>query len=585
MTSNAQLILGIWDGHDAGVALVAADRILFAINEERLSRRKLEIGFPRQSIAAALEFSGMKANDIGGVAVSTTDFAKTLTRWFPSMREEYYLIRRRKKYPGPLTRFKKRIKYRLTEWPPSALTRALSRQALRRELTACGLGSVSLTLVDHHAAHAAGAALTSGFEKCLVLTIDGIGDALSGSLWSLEAGQLTPLGTLPGTASLGVFFEHVTNLMNMRELEDEGKVMALANYAYPVPDADNPMLKYFTVDGLALQARYSSLRLYKDLSRVLWRFPPEQFAYMAQRTLEVKVVELIRNALARTGHTCIAYAGGVASNVKVNMLIRELPEVEDLYVFPHMGDGGLALGAALWANQRFNGISRYDLQGALLGPDFTDSDVRDALREYPQFTLQTPPDIVETAAELIAKGEIILWCQGRMEFGPRALGARSILARPDSAAIKDALNLKLKRRVWYQPFCPTMLQEDALEILADYNGRPNPYMTCAYRVRPEHRATVQGVINVDGSCRPQILTSAGTDPYTCLLKAVKRKTGLGVLLNTSLNLHGEPLVCSPKDTLRTFEATEVGHLVAGHLLVSKDGFAPPNGIQKQKDAN
>jgi len=156
-----------------------------------------------------------------------------------------------------------------------------------------------------------------------------------------------------------------------------------------------------------------------------------------------------------------------------------------------------------------------------------------------------------------------------MEYGPRALGARSILARPDSLAIKDALNLKLKRRVWYQPFCPTMLAEDAAAMLADYDGAPNPFMTCAYRTRPEHRDKLHGVINVDGSCRPQIL-SGKDDPYTGLLKAVKRKTGLGVLLNTSLNLHGEPLVCSPRDALRTFAETDVRYMVLEGLLITKE---------------
>ena len=569
MATVNTMILGIWDGHDAGAALVQGDQIMFAINEERLSRRKLEIGFPQRSIAATLDFAGLKPADAATVAVSTSDFAKTLTRWFPAMREEYYLIRRRKKYPGALTRFKKSLKYRLTEWPPSAVTRALSRVVLRRELRRAGLPGAELVLVDHHAAHAATAAFCSGFNQCLVLTIDGIGDALSGSIWSFKNGQLHPVATLPGRASFGIFFEHVTNLLNMRELEDEGKVMALANYAYPVPDHDNPMLDFFVVDDVGIRARYSSLRMYRELARVLWRFPPEQFAYMAQRTLEVRIPELIRNALIKTGQRRIAYAGGVASNVKVNMLIRELPEVDNLYVFPHMGDGGLALGAAMWANYTQFGINRYALPDALLGPSYAESDVRAALTAYPQFSTETPSDIAETAADLISRGEIIFWFQGRMEYGPRALGARSILARPDSIAIKDALNLKLKRRVWYQPFCPTMLHEDALEILEGYRGPPNPFMTCAYRTRPGKRHLIQGVINLDGSCRPQILNGEGLDPYTRLLKAVKQKTGLGVLLNTSFNLHGEPLICSPADALRTFADTEVVCMVMERQLIAK----------------
>ena len=572
--SESNLVLGIWDGHDAGAALISHNQILSAVNEERLSRRKLDIGFPSRSITECLRIVGATTGDISSVAVSTSDFAKTLTRCIPKLREEYYLLRRRKKTPGPLNRFKKLTKYRITEIPPTALTRTVSKRVVRRELRRVGISTSDIALVDHHAAHAAAAAFTSGFDECTVLTIDGIGDARSGSIWKFNQNKLTPITHLPGSSSFGIFFGHVTNLMNMRELEDEGKVMALANYAYPIPDSENPLLDFMHIDGITVKARYSSTRMYRELSRVLWRYPSEQFAYMAQRALEVWLVLLVRNALRHTGLSNLTYAGGVASNVKVNMLIREIPEVEDLYVFPHMGDGGLALGAALWANQRNTGISACDIQGSLLGPEFSEPDIREALENYPQFKIETPSDIVETTADLISRGEIIFWCQGRMEYGPRALGSRSILARPDSVAIKDALNLKLKRRVWYQPFCPTMLAEDAAEMLADYDSVPNPYMTCAYRVRSEHRDRVQGVTNVDGSCRPQILAGKADDPYTRLLKVVKRKTGLGVLLNTSLNLHGEPLVCTPTDALRTFAETDVTYLIWGDLLVSKTEREP-----------
>jgi len=577
-------VLGLWDGHDAGAALVRGGQVVFAINEERLSRRKLDIGFPRLSIQAALAFGGLAAGDIGPIAFSTSDFAKTLTRCFPSLREEYYLLRRRKKYPGPLNRFKKMTKYRITEWPSSPLTRMASRAVIRRELQRAGFQAPDIRLVDHHAAHAAAAGFSAGFRDCLVLTVDGIGDALSGSIWSFHEGRLNPIDTLPGKASFGIFFEHVTNLMNMRELEDEGKVMALANFAYPVPDKDNPMLAFFAIDGTRIRAKYSSTRMYHELARILWRFPPEQFAYMAQRTLEVKVVELVRNALRQSGLRNLAYAGGVASNVKVNMLLRELPELDGLFVFPHMGDGGLAVGAAMWANYEAHGIHAYKVENVYWGPSYTEAEIRKALGQFPELSLAPCADVVDKAAELLARDEIIMWFQGRTEFGPRSLGCRSILARPDSMDVKDALNLKLKRRVWYQPFCPTMLHEDALLCLEGYQGPPNPFMTCAYRTRREKRRHLAGVINVDGSCRPQILAESGDDPYTRLLKKFKARTGLGVLLNTSFNLHGEPIVCTPADALRTFAQTEVNHMVMEGLLVSKHAAATPLSPAQAKTA-
>ena len=573
MPVAGELILGIWDGHDSGAALVQGDEILAAINEERLTRRKLEVGFPVRSIQACLALAGKSPADVSIVAASTTDFAKTLTRVFPHLKEEYYKIRRKKIYPGPLSTLKKRLKYRITEWPPSAPTRFISRLCLRRELKKLGLGRTRLDIIDHHTAHAAAAVFCSGFSDCLGLTIDGIGDGLSGSIWSFHNNRLSRIAALDGRASFGIFFEHVTNLLNMRELEDEGKVMALSNYAYPVPDFENPMLGLISVDGLKVRMEYSTTRLYSELKRILWRFPSEQFAYMAQRVLEVRVTELIKNALQETGLTRIAYAGGVASNVKVNMLLRELPKVEQVFVFPHMGDGGLAIGAALSANYNSKGISRCRLESAYLGPGYSAAEIDLAIAgagfKPGSHQIQIAADPARETAKLLADGEILMWFQGRMEIGPRALGARSILARADLPGLKDLLNLKLKRRVWYQPFCPSMLAEDAREILDGYDGRAEPFMTSAYRTRPDKRHLVAAVINVDGSCRPQILERDSTSPFSALLARFKELTGSGVILNTSFNLHGEPVVCSPADAIRTFSETGIKTIVLGDRIVTK----------------
>lgn len=566
-------ILGIWDGHDAGAAVVQDGRILFAVNEERLSRRKLDIGFPSRSIGACADFVGVDAGSFEDVAISTTDPAKTLSRWAPRLREEYYLLRRKKKDPGLLNRWKKMAKYRITEWPPNRLSRSLSSRRIARDLAAVGVNRARVHLLDHHACHAASAAFCSGFDRALTLTIDGIGDGLSGTVYRYAGGNFERLAVLPGTSSFGIFFEHVTNLLNMRELEDEGKVMALANYAYPVPDPENPLLDLMRVDGLTVRCRYGSTRLYRELARILWRYPSEQFACMAQRTLEVRIVELVREALRRTGPGNLALAGGVASNVKVNMLIRELPGVDGLFVFPHMGDGGLAAGAALLVDREKNAAPPQALRDAFLGPEFDAASMR-AAAESAGCAVSEVGDPAAAAAERIAGGEIVLWFQGRMEFGPRALGGRSILARADAPGMKDELNLRLKKRVWYQPFCPTLLHDDALEVLEDYGGPPNPFMTVAYRVRPEYRERLRAVINVDGSCRPQILAGEPT-AYGRLLEHMKRKTGLGAVLNTSFNIHGEPIVCTPEDAVRTFLATEVPALVMDRLVVTRRGAAQP----------
>jgi carbamoyltransferase len=558
-------ILGIWDGHDAGAAIIEGPNILFAINEERLTRRKLEVCFPEQAIRACVEAAGGDRAAIKDIAISTSDFSKTLARIIPSLKEEYYLIRRRKRPLKQTSLMEKKLKYKLTEFPPSALTQKVSRYVIQHHLAHLGLRNCRLHLVDHHFCHAVAAAFCSGFGEALIVTLDGLGDGRSGSFSLYRGGAVSTIASLPARHSLGIFFEHVTNLMNMRELEDEGKVMALANYAYPIDNAKNPLLEMFRVEGLSLTCRYSSLRLYDELRKVLWLYPSEQFAYMAQRTLEVKVLELVRNAIQNTGMHHVCLAGGVFSNVKVNRLIRLLPEVKDCFVFPHMGDGGLAIGAALAVNAQLNQINRMTLDHMLLGPHYTDDQIEQTLH-VSGLSYYKSQDIVGETAELIANGEIVFWFQGRMELGPRALGARSILARPDSESIKDTLNLRLKKRVWYQPFCPSMLEEDARDVLADYDGIPNLFMTMAYMVKADKRSLLRGVINVDGSCRPQTVSNDGS-LYRRLLEAVKHLTGHGILLNTSFNLHGEPLVCTPQDAVRTMRETGNEYLAIGNFLV------------------
>jgi len=558
-------ILGIWDGHDSGAALLEGDKILFAINEERLTRRKLEIAFPEKAIEACLRFTNLSPQDIHQIGISTYDFAKTLARIFPSFKEEYYLIRRRKKTPKGFTYLKKKTKYKLTEYAPNRLYRFISEKCLRNKLKQLGFKDFQLHFLNHHLCHAASAAFCSGYDQCLVLTIDGIGDALSGTISTYRDKKLNLISSISGKDSLGIFFEHVTNLMNMRELEDEGKVMALANYAYPIDDNENPLMEFFHIEGINIKAKYSTLQMYNRLKKILWKYPSEQFAYMAQRLLEVKIVELVENAVKQTELNKVALSGGVFSNIIVNMRIMDHPLIEECYVFPHMGDGGLALGAAMLANYEINNISFYNLSNLFFGSEYTEDEIKNTLEQH-KLQFKYVKDIWKEAAKLITQGNIVLWFQGRMEVGPRALGARSILALPDSEKIKDKLNLSLKKRVWYQPFCPTMLHEDATYFLQNYNSKPNRYMTMGYTVKEELRDKMKGVISIDGACRPQILDN-NEIAYEKLLYEIKNVTGYGVILNTSFNIHGDPIVCSPEDAVETLIKSKADYLAIGNYIV------------------
>jgi carbamoyltransferase len=563
MSTIPPYILGIWDGHDAGAAVLQDGRILAAVNEERLTRRKLEVGFPRLSVPACLAIAGVRANDIACVALSTWDVAKTLTRVAPALRNQYYDLRRRHTAPTLFSRLKKYSKYSLTLVPGGALTRVLGAAIVRRDLRRCGI-TAPLQWIEHHAAHAAAAALCSGFDQAAVLTLDGIGDSMAGSVSVWRAPRLERVAGIRGRDSLGIFFEHVTNLMNMRELEDEGKVMALANYALPVPDAQNPMLTWFACDGLSVRCRYGPLRLHHALAQVLYQVPSEQFAFMAQRTLEVFVTQLVRNAVAHTGIPAVCIAGGVASNVKVNMLVRELECVRDLFVFPHMGDGGLAVGAALALGNRMYHWTGAPLDDLFLGQVFSTDAMEAALRAADcNYTHSDAP--WDVAADALARGDTVLWFDGRMEFGPRALGHRSILTRADDPALRDRLNLQLKQRVWYQPFCPSILADDAARLLEHYR-QPNRFMTEAYRTTAEGRRALAAAISIDGTCRPQIV-DARDGAYARLLQAVRARCGVGAVLNTSMNIHGDPMVNTPAEAIEVFQRAGAELLVLGPFVV------------------
>jgi carbamoyltransferase len=561
-------VLGVWDGHDAGAVLLQDGRLRFAVNEERLTRRKLEIRFPTRSIEACLASTGLAADQIDLVAASTSDPAKTLSRWWPGGKERYYAVRRRQAQPGLLAEVTRGLKYRMTEWPSGPVCRALSRVALRRQLVRHGLERAELALVDHHEAHAAGAAWAAGFAPCAVLTIDGVGDGLSSTISMFRDGGLERVAASTARNSLGVFFEHVTSLLNMRELEDEGKVMALADYAAPIPDENNPLLSWIRVRDGVMQINRPGHRLRGMLARIHWRYANEQFAYLAQRVVEHSCVALARDAVRLTGCDRLAVSGGVVSNIRATRRIRMMPEVKDLYVFPHMGDGGLALGAAVAGAAAAAEPVDLDLSHLDLGHCYPVAQVAAALRAA-GFSAHRVEGLAARVAHALDEGRIVMWYQGRMEYGPRALGNRSVLARPDRPDLRDRLNLVLKRRVWYQPFCPSMLDSEAPRVLADWAGGSNRLMTMAYDVSSCFRSRLAGVTSVDGTCRPQLVPDDAPGEFAALLREARRRWGVGAVLNTSFNIHGEPIVCSPAEAIDVFVRSGADALAIGPFLVER----------------
>ncbi len=566
---DTMYILGIWDGHDSGAALLEDDKIVFAANEERYTKRKLEIKFPSSSIAAALSYAGIKPNDVEIVAFPTVEFAKTLSRVFPYQQEVYYRFRRRKMLKPRLEGFMHYVKYGMTSVGVLPLCTSISKAMVAQRLRSMGFADFKLYAVDHHESHAATAAFASGFNRALVVTLDGLGDGLCGSISTLSKGKLVRKESIPARDSLGIFYEQVTNIVGMRELEDELKVMAMACYSYPFKFEENKLKDFFTVEGTKIRAKYPPLRQYDVLSRMAWGMPREQFAYMAQQLSEHVMTEFMHNAIEKYGIGDVAMAGGLFANVKANMQIRELDGLRRWFVFPHMGDGGIALGAAMQINYTLNGVSDYRFENAYLGDEYSDSYIEKLLKKEKEVSFEEDGDRASHAAELLGKDNYVFWYQGRMEYGPRALGNRSILANAASETAKDRLNMYVKQREWYQPFAPSMLATEAPSLLA-YSKGADRFMTMAYRVRDGKADYMRSVVHIDNTTRPQMVGEENKS-YRKLLERVKRNDGYGVVLNTSFNIHGMPIVMSPEDALMTMKKTKTRHMFLGGFYVENGG--------------
>ena len=435
-----------------------------------------------------------------------------------------------------------------------------------------GFRKFKLHVVEHHVAHAASAAFTSGLRKPLVITLDGLGDGLSGSISIFENGNLERRLRIPARDSLGIFFEQVTNIVGMRELEDEGKVMAMADYSYPFDIEENKMKDFFKIEGTNIIAKYSPVKQFGVLQKIAWSLPREQFAYMAQQLLEAAMLKFVGNAIGRYNIGDVAMAGGTFSNVKANMMLRSIDALKHWYIFPHMGDGGIALGSAMYVGHMLAGTASYSFS-PYLGGSYTDEETARVLRGERQFAAQeeSPAEQASHAAELIDKGNYVFWFHDRMEYGPRALGNRSILAPTGSDEVKDKLNMYVKKREWFQPFAPSILEEDAGKVL-EYDGKgADKFMTMAYMVKKDMQGLTKAVMHIDGSARPQMVGEENPLYYR-LLKKVKDRSGIGMVLNTSFNIHGMPIVLSPYDAAETMKKTRTKYMfINGFFVTNKAG--------------
>lgn len=578
------MILGVYHpangvGHDTGVALVERDgAIVAAVSEERLSRIKMDGGFPFRAVEAVMKMGNVTPRDLDAVAVPFLDRrgqlgegARLAARALvdPALASGQFALRRgRDRFQAGMralgayeyaTAFTARVR---------ALRAADGRPAVadwRGFLRATGLDAAPRVQVDHHAAHAAGAWFASGEAAPLVITCDGVGALKSAIVAAPEGRRLRVIARTFYPHSPGEFWEAVTVLCGFHHMKHGGKITGLAAYGNASAPCYETMRRALGVDGLTIRTAIDPVRMASELAGV----PREDIAATAQRRLIEVVSALVANAMKATGRRRIALAGGVFANVRLNQVIAGLPAVESVFVFPAMGDEGLGIGAAWHAAIARHGATPARQPHMYWGPEYSESDMRAALDAHDLRAERLEPGaLAQRLADRIADGQVAALFRGRLELGPRALGHRSILYQTTDASVNDWLNKRLDRTE-FMPFAPVTLDRLAGGC---YEGldpirHAAEFMTVTAACTPSMSAQSPAVVHLDGTARPQLIRP-DIDPFYCdVLERYHARTGIPSLVNTSFNMHEEPIVCTPDDAVRAFLRGHLDCLVLGPWLV------------------
>ncbi len=570
-------VLGLNAYHgDASAAIVRDGQLLAAVEEERFTRVKHTAGFPSNAVRYCLEFAGISMEAVDHIVVPRKRSAQLLRKalW--------------------AARFPRFALGRANAW------RSFSNvQDALAESTGLSAPEINAKLhfVEHHIAHAASAYYCSPFDEATVLSLDGLGDFAS-MLWGRAAGDGVDVGgRVLFPHSLGLYYTAVTQYLGFPKYGDEYKVMGLAPYGEPIyGDVFDRIVRPNGKLGFELGMDY--FRHHKVGPEVSWRSgepkmltlfgrglvdalgpardpaePLEQRHYdiaaTLQDRLETVVYDLVGELAERTGSKNLAYAGGVAFNCVANGRILERTPFEHLYVQPAAGDAGLAVGGALYAYHSILGRPRtgFAMDHAYWGPEYPVHRMKAALdAEGLGFEELSEDDLVRSAARHIADGHVLGWYQGRSEWGPRALGNRSIVVDPRRADMKDILNARVKHREAFRPFSPSILAERAGEWFE--NDYPSPFMQMTYQVRKDRREAIPATTHIDGSGRLQSVTADANPLYHGLIREFERITGVPVLLNTSFN-DNEPIVNTPEEAVASFLRTRMDALALGPFLVTR----------------
>ncbi|MBN1574841.1 MAG: nodulation protein [Deltaproteobacteria bacterium] len=571
-------IIGYFHGVDPAACLVVDGEIVAYVEEERLIRFKHAWDiFPIRSIDFCLKKGGIKIEDVDRFA-----YGWDLPRYTNGEMRSFFDGVNKEHPPGPGT-----VSWQ--NWVINFFNEKSARERLRLNLVKFFGKAEAPNLISHphHASHAASAYFTSPFDEALVFTIDGSGDTQCATLWKGEGDKLAMIHEITIPHSLGWFYAAITEFLGFKAYDGEYKVMGLAAYGREnlkfrkglekvVPQAKNGY--DYAVDSKYIHNgphTYSD-RFTDNLVDILGIKPRqgevplepihEDLAFEVQRLLEERVLTLLAHFRDETGMKNLCIGGGVALNVKMNSRIHKSGLFDDIFIFPIPSDSGNGIGAALGAYHVLTKKRPGKLKHVYFGPEFDDDDIELQLKGC-GLKYKRCDDIAQDTAGLIADGKVVAWFQGGLEGGPRALGARSILADPRDTASRDRVNSAIKFREYWRPFCPSILEERAERYMK--RAVKAPYMILAFDATDEAKTECPAVVHVDNTLRAQTVGKEHNRRYYDLIAAFERKTGVGAVLNTSFNIKGEAIVASPRDALRTFWSTGIDALAIGSCLVTK----------------
>jgi carbamoyltransferase len=575
--SKATYILGLHGNyfhkatavHDSNACIVKDGHVVAAIAEERLTRKKGEGSYPDNAIEEVLKIAGISFADIDMVAYSTmhpTNANRSaLKSYFSTFKDTGV-------WHGKGVR--KTLKYLLSSYRiPGNVKFEYEDQ------------KKPLYFNDHHLSHAASAYYTAPFDDAIIITLDGGGDGFDGGVYVGKGTELTKIWTIPSLQSPCTMYSGLTHDLGFKRLRHEGKLTGLAAYGNDDTERlgiDNlvkydPKKKRF-ISKLIAKHQKNTLSTSPYFGPKLKDFPREDLAAGMQKLFEREVLRFVSHAVEvckSQGYSCknIAMAGGAFANVKMNQRIHQLGLFDDVFIFPAMGDDGLSVGAALscfYQTQQTNSKSSSVLDAPYLGHAYSNQEIEAALEKF-NLSYEKPENIEDRLGQILAESKVVARFEGRMEYGPRALGHRSLLASPFDQSINDWLNKQLKRTE-FMPFAPSITRERASDFLVDYNDggvSAANHMTITYSIKDGMAEKIPAVVHVDNTARPQIVHKEIAPSYHAIINAFEKYSGVPVVLNTSFNMHEEPIVYSPEDAIRGFLDSGVDYLAMEGYLVAQ----------------